>query len=77
MTEPFLHNQKCGICGAEAELGPYAGGPYAYYCKKCHFMYGKIIRDYLHFIELVGFSVQKKRRRKKPNQTKLLEAIEK
>lgn len=30
---------KCGICGEHNPsklLGPYAGGPFSWYCKRCH-----------------------------------------
>ena len=32
-------NKKCGICGEEdfnKLVGPFAGGPYPFYCKRCH-----------------------------------------
>ena len=30
--EPFL---KCGICGGVATIGPYCGGPVAWFCHDC------------------------------------------
>jgi len=27
---------SCGICGQLAEVGPFAGGPFSWYCKRCN-----------------------------------------
>ena len=27
---------KCGICGEQATVGPFAGGPIVWYCEECH-----------------------------------------
>lgn len=59
-----ISKSKCGICGEKAELGPYCGGPYAFYCKGCHDKFMKIIGDYLHHLERTGFAIYHKRKRK-------------
>ena len=56
-----LDDRKCGICGGKAELGPFCGGPYCYYCKLCHKLFIKIIGDYLAHIERTGFAIYHKR----------------
>lgn len=33
----------CGICGKEATVGPFAGGPFSWYCSNCH----AVIRKFL------------------------------
>lgn len=40
-----MTEQKCGLCGEsdfDKLVGPYAGGPYRYYCKSCR----EIIDEY-------------------------------
>lgn len=59
-----IDKSKCGICGGQAELGPYCGGPYAFYCNSCHELFKKIIDDYLHHLERMGFAIYHKRKRK-------------
>lgn len=56
-----LDDRKCGVCDGKAELGPFCGGPFPYYCKDCHKKFMRIMEAYHHHLEVTGFAVYHKR----------------
>ena len=56
-----IDNRKCGVCGEKAELGPFCGGPFAYYCFDCHKKFTKIMEAYHNHLALTGFAIYHKR----------------
>jgi hypothetical protein len=41
--EVSLPKEPCGICGEPATVGPFAGGPVAWYCKDCNWKIRKFL----------------------------------
>ena len=39
-----MKEHKCGLCGEVATIGPVAGGPFAWYCKRCRSMVKKFLK---------------------------------
>ena len=42
----------CGICGEEATVGPFAGGPVPWYCTDCHWKIRKFLKKLEELKEL-------------------------
>lgn len=56
-----IDDRKCGVCGGKAELGPFIGGPFAYYCKDCHTKFMRIMEVFHHHLDVTGFAIYHKR----------------
>jgi len=59
----YRKKPSCGLCGSTEDLkGPYAGGPFAYYCELCKAIIDKYNEGHR---ELKKFWREKRAKRKK------------
>ncbi len=72
-----VEDRKCGVCGGKAELGPFCGGPFVYYCKGCHDKFEVIMRVYKWHLEFTGFAIYRKRgfRKSQANKSNFCELL--